>query len=204
MSTSLVGIYNLALSHVGTSTEVQSATENTSDANTCRRYYEQARDRTLEDFAWPFAKVTAVLALVEATPTPEWLYSYRYPSDCLGARRIVSATLSVRNAGPAQIIPYLIGRDSQGLLLYCDLVSASLEYTQRITDVSQFAPSFVDALSFRLAWLIAPRVTGGDPYKLGTRAYQLYLQAIMEAQANALNEEQPDQPPDAEWISDRE
>lgn len=203
MTTSLAGIYNMALSHVGNSDEVQDPNENTPNANACRRFYEPARNRVLEDFGWPFAKKTAVLALVAADPTSEWSFSYRYPSDCIAARRIVSPTYSLRGAGPQAVIPYLIGGDDTGSLIYCDLETASLEYTQLITTVTRFTASFVDALSLRLAWLIAPRVTGGDPYKLGMRALQLYTSAIMSAQANALNEQQDDQAPGAEWISDR-
>ena len=204
MATDVLSIWNMALSTLGNSVEVQDENENSANANACRRFYEQVRDHVLEAFPWPFAKVIAALALVEADPTPEYYYAYRMPSDCVTPLRIVSATLNLRNPGPAQIIPYKIGRDSDGSLIYCDLENASLEYVQRVEDPTEFGPAFTDAVTFRLAWAIAPRVTGGDPYKLGDRAYQLSRQAIAEAAANALNDEQPDQLPDAEWISDRE
>lgn len=203
MADSVLQMWNLALGQLAIGTEVQDENENSANANACRRFYPQARDRTLEDFAWPFAGVTVPLALVATTPTPEWQFAYRYPSDCLTARAIKSATWDLRNPGPGQIIPYQLGADAQGTLIYCDLESASLLYTQAITDVTRYSASFTDAVAFRLAFLVAPRLTGGDPMKLGIRAQGLYQQAIGDAQANALNETQPDQPPNAEWIADR-
>lgn len=204
MADSVLQIWNLALGALANGSEVQSESDNSANANACRRFYPQALGRVLEDFPWPFAKTIATLGLVETDPTPEWGFSYRYPSDCVTARRIVSATDSLRNPGPAQIIPYQIGRDTTGPLIYCDLEDASLEYTSNGVDVTQFSASFTDAVAYRLASIIAPRVTGGDPSNLAAKAYQLYLAACSAAQANALNETQPDQAPAAEWISDRE
>ena len=209
MADSVAAIFNLALSHVGSSKEVQLDTENSADANACRRFYEQARDEVIEAFPWPFATVRATLGLVATDPTPEWSYSYRYPSDCLSVRRLGTTLTSFRNPGPQQIIPYKIGRDSQGQLIYTDVGTANygpaaLEYVQRITDVTQFSSTFVAALALLLASYIAPRVTGGDPLHLGAQALNRYRGAILTAQANALNDEQPDIHPDAEWVIDRE
>lgn len=203
MADSVLLMWNMALGLLANASEVKGENDNTTDANACRRFYAQARDRTLEDFAWPFAGKTTPLALVATAPNPEWRFAYRYPSDCLTARAIKSVTWNLRNPGPQQIIPYLIGADDTGSLIYCDLENASLLYTVQITDVTRYSPSFTDAVAFRLAFLIAPRVTGGDPSNLGEKALVKYEQAISAAQANALNEIQPDLQPQAEWIADR-
>lgn len=199
----LLAMYNVALRAVANGVEVQNENENSAAANACRRMYPTARDQVLGDFPWPFATITAALGLVATRPNPNWLYSYRYPADCVKAQAIASVTWMTRNPGSGQIIPYAIGADTEGSLIYCDLVNASLTYTQRITEPGRFSSSLARAVAFQLAYLIAPSVTGGDPSRLGDRAYQLYLSAVSQAQADALNETQPDPQPDAEWISDR-
>jgi hypothetical protein len=55
-----------------------------------------------------------------------------------------------------------------------------------------------------LAGYIAPRVTGGDPFKLGERAVRFYDYEISKAESAAINEEQPDQTPESTFITARE
>jgi hypothetical protein len=194
-------IWNLALSEVGNSVEVQAEDENSAEANACRRFYAQVRDELLEAFPWPFAKVTVPLVVVETQPTTEWAFAYRYPVDCLTFRRIIGVA---RNETRQTRVPYLIGRDSTGQLIYTDWTNAIGEYTLALEDTTQFAPSFAKALAYKLASDIAPRVAGGDPYKLGQIAWQKFTRQIEIAQSNALNEEQVEEAPDAEFIRARE
>src|SRR3972149_4434558 len=49
------------------------------------------------------------------------------------------------------------------------------------------------AFSYLLASLMAPKLTGGDPFKLGVRALQLYQYEIFRAKAAAGNESQPEE-----------
>jgi len=194
-------ICNLAISHLASGKEISNLdTDRSQEAEVCRRFYTLARDTTLSAFAWPFASSIAALQLVEADPTDEWSYSYRYPTDCLKIRRILSG---VRNDTRQSRVPYKIGRDATGLLVYCDLESAEMEYTIKETEASRFPDEFVMALSFRLAALIAPRLTSGDPFGLGKRAIGFYEYEISRAQASALNEEQVEEDPDSEFIRAR-
>ena len=197
-------IANIALSHLGIGKEIANLdTERSSEASTLRRFYDECRDATLRDFPWPFATRFENLALVANPPTEtdEWDFSYRYPTDCLMLRRIQT---DVRIDTNQSRIVYKIGRDSQGLLIYTDQEDAKIEYTFRETDPSRYPADFVMAFSLRLAHYSAPRLTGGDPFKLGLRALQLYVQEISMAQASAGNETVPDQLPDAEAIRARE
>jgi hypothetical protein len=140
-------------------------------------------------------------ALIEEDPNSEWSYSYRYPSDCLKIRRILSG---IRNDTAQSRVPYKIARDDSGQLFFADLEDLEIEYTMRVEDVQQFPPDFVMALSFRLAGYVAPRVTGGDPFKMGERAVRFYDYEISKAEAAAINEEQPDQPVESSFITARE
>lgn len=197
-------IANLALSHLGIGKEIANLdNEKSQEAVTMRRFYDQTRDAVLRDFPWSFATRFGALALVAAPPTEtsEWDYSYRYPTDCLMLRRIQT---DVRIDTNQSRIVFKTGRDSQGQLIYTDEANAKVEYTFREEDPSRYPADFILAFSLRLAHYAAPRLTGGDPFKLGNRAIQLYLQEISMAQASSGNETVPDQVPDAEAIRARE
>ena len=59
-------------------------------------------------------------------------------------------------------------------------------------------------LSLLLAAYIAPRVTSGDPFKLGERAFGLYLNSKIKAESTALNEQDDEEQVDSEFIRSRE
>lgn len=199
---SVANVCNLALRHVGSSIEIQNLdTEKSSEAGACRRFYTQARDEVFQDFPWPFATVTASLALVTNTPTPEWLYSYRYPADCVAFGRIIGLA---RNPTHDQRVVYRVyGDGSGGRLIYTDWPEAVAEYGTIVEDTSRWSPSVTQCVALLLAAYIGPSVTGGDPSKLSARAYQLYQLKRGEAQADAANEEAVDPPPESEFVTIR-
>jgi hypothetical protein len=175
--------------------------ERSQEALACRAFFDLALENTLRDFNWPFATKIAALNLVEEDPNDEWGFSYRYPPDCLKVRRILSGT---RTDTVDTREKYRITRDDAGLLILADKEDAEIEYTMRTTDPERYPSDFVMALSFRLAVYIAPRVTGGDPFKLKESCYQSYNMEIGKAYSSALNEEQPDIDPESEFITGRE
>lgn len=196
-----VQICNLALSHVGSSKEIASLTENSQEANTCNRFYSQCRDQILRDYRWPFTEKIASLGLVEEDPNDEWGYSYRYPTDCIDIIRILSGQ---RTDTRDTRVSYKLGQDDVGVLIYTDKEDAEINYVAKTENPALFPPDFVMALSFLLAFFIAPRITGGDPFKLGDRALKMFEVYVGRAQANAKNEEQEDVEPDSEFIRSRE
>jgi hypothetical protein len=192
-------ICNLALSHIGVAKEIGNLeTDAGAEASACRRFYAITRNQVLRDFAWPFTTKYAALGLVAENPSEidqEWRFVYRYPSDCIKIRRIVSG---IRPEPRQARIPFQIARDSVGQIIYTNRENAEAEYTILESDVSRYPDDFVQALSLRLAAYISPRLTGGDPFKVGTRALQLYQFEIARAQATAGNEEQPHEDPNSE------
>lgn len=191
--TSHVEIANMALTHLGNTVEIANFTERTPEAKALNRVYETARKKSLRDFKWPFATVIGEdLGLVETAPNIEWAFSYRYPSDCFFFRRILSGT---RNEPPDAKVPYRIGRDGTGLLLFTDMSDASAEYTINANDPAKYPEDFALALSYLVAFFAAPRITRGDPFKLRQSLYQLYQSEINNSNANARNEENLDMPP---------
>jgi hypothetical protein len=196
-----VTICNKALAFLGHGNLIASLSERSAEAVVCNLFFEDVRDMTLKDFEWPFATKTADLLLVNEDPTEEWLYAYRYPSDCLQARRIVSG---IRNETEDTKIKYRIMQDDSGLLVYTDHEDAQLEYTKRMTDASLYPIDFATALSLHLASHIAPRITAGDKFKMGERMMLRYLDRIGAAQANAFNEERLESRPESEFVRGRE
>ena len=195
-------IANMALSLLGISKSIANLdNENSAEAKACRIFYENTRDTVLSDFPWPFAGKFADLALVETSPNDEWGYSYRYPTDALQIRRILSG---IRNDNQDSRVVYKIASDDSGLLIFTDQVDAQIEYTKLITAVEFYPQVFVRAMAYHLAAAIAPRLTAGDPFKREQRCYQLYQATLEAAQAKVLDEEQPDNPPESEFIRGRD
>lgn len=196
-----VAICNLALGHLAISSEINNlTTEKSAEASACRRYFTSARDESLRDLKCTFATKFADLSLVESNPTSEWQYSYRYPSDCLFFRRILSGT---RNDTQESKIPYRIASDDVGKLIFTDQPSAECEYTKLADNPLLWPDDFILTVSYLLAHMIAPRLTRGDGIKLGDRALELYTWMKTVAESNANGEEHQEEPPEAESIRAR-
>jgi len=188
-------ICNLALGHLGVSRAISALTDRTLDAMACRRVFTMARDIVLESFAWPFAKKQFKLALIrEVTDGSERRrYAYQYPEDAITILGVVNPT--IYNESVADRIPYEIFHGTSGAEIRTDQEDASILMVYRVEDTSRFSPSFVLALSYKIAELIAPTLTGGDPYRRGDACAQKYAQAISSTSAGAANEEQMEEPP---------
>lgn len=201
MASADIEICNLALAHLGNSDGIANFTEASTPARACKQFYAQVIDEVLRDFPWSFARTFEALALVQAAPTAEWAFSYRYPSGALAIRRIPSGC---RVDTAETRIPYIVARDASGLLLLTDKEDATVEYTARVDDVGLYPPDFVQTAALKLAAWIAPQVTGGDPAKLGSRALALYREQLELAQVNTLLEERADLEPESGFISSRD
>lgn len=207
-STSPEGICNLALGHLKITKQITVLDSDKSlEAQGCRLFYDVCRKKVNSDFKWPFATVQAALSLIEDNPFPydscsdsEYAFAYQYPSDCMNFVRIVSG---IRNETRSERIPFRVMAGAGGQMILTDLENARGEYTKEMTAEDSFSANYVLALSLLLAVYIAPMVTGGDPFKLGSRAMDLYKMEIEQAKANAINEEQIDREPDSELIQVR-
>jgi hypothetical protein len=207
-----LGICNAALRHLANKA-IKSITEASEPAAACLGFYDQTRDEVLREFRWPFATRFAALTLVGGTATLpvtlEWRYSYRLPDDCLAPRRILSGT---RQETEDTRIPFDTASDATGGLLYADVPPVvatdttpqlpQLEYTVVVAE-ARFPADFAQAFALKLAFYIAPAVTGGDPNKLGQRAGQLYEMLLARSEFSAMTERQRDPAPESEFIRSR-
>src|SRR3546814_8520623 len=89
MADSKVQICNMALSHIGSKSTIESVDEPSAAAQQCRLWYEMARRQALGAYNWTFARKRLALAIHNDDP-PEglWNFRYQYPADCLKAREI--------------------------------------------------------------------------------------------------------------------
>lgn len=195
MASSKTEICNLAIRHVGAAREIDDYdTDRTKEAAAVRRFYPQALSQTFRDFKWPFAMRRAALASITNTWTEEWPYAFRYPSEATRVWRIISGT---RAEGADQKIRYRIVGDDSGKVLLTDESAPVAEYSVEVSTVEYYPPDFVACLAWRLAGLLAPSVTGRlvSPQE----CLQMYAMELNRAMVNALNEEQPDEPPRSEF-----
>jgi len=194
-------ISNLALGHIAASKEIGNLeTDKSKEAQVCRRFYAPMISEVFRDFDWPFARKYADLGLIEADPNEEWDFSYRYPSDCSRAIKILSGT---RNDTRQSRVPYARGGDSVGSIIYTDKEDAQLKYILNNVSENSFTSDFVMMASFLLAGYIAPSVTDGDPFKLGERALNIYIVSKNKAESTSYNEQQADEDPESEFIRSR-
>jgi hypothetical protein len=210
----------MALTRIGSTQIIQSldpAVDQSNEAAQLSLWYFADRDAELGDWPWPFANKYIALNQVSTTgipANPEWIYSYRYPSDCLTVRRMVTGTvvtnaqitppattapnqqgfnnlIPFRQDGDPYPYPFDTGSDDTGQLIFTDCPNAWIQYTFQQQDPTQFSRSFADMLAWRVA---------ADCYGLcrddKRRDYcrQMYEKTKISARANAMNEGQWDNP----------
>ncbi len=211
---SVVQMVNQALTRTGSSQLITSLSDTSSAAVQGNLWYPIVRDALLRDFQWPWATKYAALNLVSDPSTgpvnSEWLYSYRYPPDCLYIRRLLvapstSPVVALTSQGATFVapvqwrqdadpypVPFEVGQDATGRLIYTDLVTAYLKYTVAVTDTTQFAPDFSDLLVWRLAVELSYALAISDARR--DFCQKMYMDVLAKTRANALNEQQRDSP----------
>lgn len=195
-------IANMAISHLGIGKEIANIeTEQSEEASACRRFYDVCYQSMLVEHDWNFATEFYTLELIETQPSEEWHYSYRFPSNCLKVRRVLSGA---RVEVDGLRVPFKILKDNVGKVIYTDADNAQIEFTRDVSDPTFYSAQFQLALSFRLASYIAPRVTGGDPFKIKQEMLGQYVAEVSKALAQDLNDQVIDKKPDSEFIRYRE
>lgn len=228
-----VSVVNRALIRIGARTIANLDTEQSREADAARVIFEDELKATLRDFPWAFAtKYASTLTRVAGTPTVpanlDWIYSYRYPSDAVFIRRLV--TVGVGRAFDPAPANFRAGNDTTGGLLYTDVVNPTIEYTARIPcAVGRADALFRDAFAWRLAACLAASLAQVDPdaieqqgrgpqerprerkateaqlrARAADAAWRMYARTLEQARMAEAREAQ--QPPggDAEWIRGRD
>jgi hypothetical protein len=168
-----IDIINLALARLGQAS-IASLSEGSEEAAKASAVWEGALLTTLQSCRWGFNTARARLALLEEEPEG-YPYQYRYaaPSGMLQPYELVRPLMV------GEAIPFLFEQGS----IYTNEPDAVLVYAAREERVSQFSPSFQDALGWRLAGDMAMALTQRpDMAKLAEETFQ---KAIASARALA-------------------
>lgn len=183
-----VEIANLALAHLGDSATVASLSppEGSAQAERCARFYPLARDVMQEDFVWSFCIRRKTLALVANWSSGKWAYAYAAPSEMIRPISVShpdasSDQVDVTGARPGA--PFqLESLDTGAVVILTNQPDAELRYTVKVVDSTKFSAQFVDALSWRLASMLAGPILKGDA---GIKMTQSCLQIAMSIGGDA-------------------
>lgn len=193
---------NLAVSHLGIGDEIANLeTEDSAEASACRRFFTTAFETFQRDFNYSFETKSKVLGLISSDPNDRYLFEYEYPSDCAIAGRIISGLITDNRQSQ---VPFVIVRGTSGRVIHSNWEDAELEYQFLDTESGRFPADAIMTFSYKLAELIAPRVTAGDPFGLGDKAERHYEKAKGISESNNLNEQQEEEEPLSEFIRVRE
>ena len=169
---SVQGICNLALSHIGSSRRIASIDppDGSFEADLCSTFYPQAVTETLELHDWSFARKRIALGLMATNDNDIWAYAYGLPSDCLVPQRIPTgdSTQVGQDTEPF---------DVEGTTILTNKAEAVLVYTQPVSDSTKFSGTFTVALSYLLASHLAGPIIKGDE---GAKAAVSYRKAAMD------------------------
>lgn len=129
----------------------------------------------------------------------DWKYAYRWPTDCLFARRFVRE--GIGRGFDANPPDFRVGRDKNGLVLYINEPDLQFEYTVVDCDNLWTDDLWLDAFTWNLASLFAPSLAKDKD--MTDYAWKRFLYA--RSFAALMSSKEGQQPPDGEaaWISAR-
>jgi len=225
MSSQLV-LTNLALIKAGISQRLTSTTEASQEAETTGQFFRPTFREILRMHPWNFATKYASAAqagsgdamelYVGSSDAPyienEWTFGYRYPVDCLFARRLVTANGRKYEPSPAV---WIVGRNSpqdedapnDDILLVCtNLEDPVLEFTADVEPV--LLEGIMDAVfenAFTTLFASKCALTLGGDVDLSVKLYKQALLEIPTAQVINAREQQQEllSNQDASWIATR-
>lgn len=156
MAYSKVGIFNMALNHLGITAPIATNSfDKDSRAIILNNFYETARDEVLKAFDWGFAVAYKDLTLsTEISPNPKFPYVYDCPNDCIAARAIIDTIKGEEKK--FESFANSLGNKS----FLAEIECARLRYTRRVEKETLFEPEFAITLSYYLAALAGETITG--------------------------------------------
>jgi len=188
-------ICNMALVQIGASPDLQSIeTDDGELAEVVKLGYGMNRDAALAEHPWNFARTFAKLPKKPDAEASDYGYAnvYALPTSpyCLRVWRL----------NPAKHGPFptfaVKGREivtDEGPPLYID-------YIARIEDEGKFSPQFAEMLALRIAWWLAPRISGHRSVQ--GQIWELYKAMLRDARSADGQEGRAEQDP-GEFLTSR-
>lgn len=183
MTTTVLGIYNAAISAANGRGRLTSLADASRERTECDIWYDQVRTQVFEAAHWPATRATARLALIKTRdftvdwalgdPETQFTYSYALPTDCLRPWYLT-------NYGP-----FTVSFDSVAnkQVLNTNTPDAVLIYAYDQKNPAIWAPGLRLAVVYGLAAMITGPLHGASTFI--NVNLQLANKAIMEARAYA-------------------
>jgi|TARA_R110000744_G_scaffold107476_5_gene203970 hypothetical protein len=160
MATTFVEIANRALTFLGAE-PITTLSDDTKEARTCNRLFEQTRDQLLRDHPWNFAIKRVALAANTIAPIFEYTNAFNFPDSTL---RIIEVDTTEEWAVEGRTIV----TDASAPL--------NIVYIERVTDPNLFDTKFIETFALRLAADIAYDITASQT--VAQTAEQKFTQSL--------------------------
>ena len=162
-----IQICNLALARLGDS-RITALTDATAQAQYCSLFYAQTLEELQAEFDWQFCRKQVNLTSGTA-PLTGYSFQYALPADFIRALRLGSIDAS-ENFGSWEIV---------GTNLHTNIASpVALDYIALVTTTTSFPAIFVEALSMKLAAVLAMPLTGSK--ELFKQCAELYMATVQK------------------------
>ena len=211
MPTTIVDIYNRALSNLGTRSAVTGVGDGRKESIALNKVYEDTRDDLLKMHDWAFARRTALLVAqaVAVAPT-NWANVYARPADCLNVLYVLVPGTPPDRYDGMPIIQFETSADLDTTLptplevdvIYCDESPCSIRYTYQVTNTARFTSGFKNALCWALAANVAEALgLGTTKAQAAGKAFTSAFNTATAINANERTSRQNDQLPP--WLTAR-
>lgn len=159
--TTLLVIYNLALSHIGQKPVANTTDTTQPEIRACDTHFANARDSVLAEMSFPFNNAAIELVCntnINDTSIPGWSYYYTYPASVLSVWDVYASA----NASTAHEYDYEVRYlPATGEKVICsDEEDAYANCSYLVTDYTLWDDRFIQVVSFKLAAMIAVPITG--------------------------------------------
>lgn len=177
MTTSVLDIFNAAVSAAEGAARIVSLTEASREREECSLWYDVVRTSVMQAASWPACTTNARLALlatrdtsadwVSTDPSPRFTYKYQLPSDYLRAQHL------------SDFSSFTVETDGNNVVLMTNTKNAVLHYTKDQTAVNLWSPKQKLATIYALA----AHITGALSGRAGLiqKNFQLANRLLIEA-----------------------
>lgn len=145
-----VQVCNLALDRLG-ARNITSLSDNTQTARLCNANIEAQKEVVLQKGKFSFARTRIELPQLVTTPAFGFSYQYQKPSDYLAMYKINDEVCGVEAK---------IKFDIEGDKILTDEATMKVVYIRKVTDITQWSALAREALSFKIAHVLAFKLTG--------------------------------------------
>lgn len=186
-NTTLLIIYNLALSHIGMKPIVDETDTTQPEVIALSTHFENARDSVLAQIAFPFnaapIQLQEHLSINDAS-IPGWTKFYTYPASVLAVWEVYSsynASKAIENDFEVRYLPSIAAK-----IICTDEEDAYANVSYLVTDYTLWDDRFIEAMSFKLASMICMPLTGDA--NLAREVMNIFNIMVIEAKRKSARE----------------